>query len=217
MPLKRGWRTLPSVDFARYSTSASSDGSTHIPRCAIFLVYGWVSAGRGSPVSGIPHHRALRRIQRSERSHVRRPFPSPFNPWLISWAYYLLDSARVAFHVKAAAVCHSAAAFSLGVAGPDCSPGMLELWNRDGSFAGMRSSDIICPECTAGYRRIEVASGNRTTGEYRCQLCDHVLEVFDTANEVAIRLTVQPSKHRKRGTARFRTDATVASRDQTHD
>ena len=41
----------------------------------------------------------------------------------------------------------------------------------------MRSSDIICPQCKAGYRRIEVNSGRRTTGEYRCLLCDHVLEI----------------------------------------
>src|SRR5712671_3468805 len=37
MPLKKGWRTLPSADFARYSISANSDGSTQIPRCPIFL------------------------------------------------------------------------------------------------------------------------------------------------------------------------------------
>jgi hypothetical protein len=37
MPLKKGWRTLPSADFARYSISANSDGSTQMPRCAIFL------------------------------------------------------------------------------------------------------------------------------------------------------------------------------------
>ena len=61
----------------------------------------------------------------------------------------------------------------------------------------MRSSDIICPKCKAGYRRIEVASGNRTGGEYRCLLCKHVLEVFDGSREVAIRLTVQPEKTTK--------------------
>jgi transposase-like protein len=58
----------------------------------------------------------------------------------------------------------------------------------------MRSSDFICPKCSAGYRRIEVASGKRTKGAYRCLLCDHVLEVFDGLTEVAIRLTVQPEK-----------------------
>src|SRR5882724_6195764 len=37
MPLKKEWRTLPLADFARYSISASSDGSTQMPRWAIFL------------------------------------------------------------------------------------------------------------------------------------------------------------------------------------
>jgi hypothetical protein len=37
IPLKKGWRTLPSADFARYSISASSEGSTQMPRSAIFL------------------------------------------------------------------------------------------------------------------------------------------------------------------------------------
>jgi transposase-like protein len=58
----------------------------------------------------------------------------------------------------------------------------------------MRKSDIICPECKAGYRRIELATPKGTKGEYRCLLCDHVLEVFDGTREVAIRLTVQPEK-----------------------
>ncbi len=61
----------------------------------------------------------------------------------------------------------------------------------------MRSSDIICPKCKAGYRRIEVASGRGTKGEYRCLLCDHVLEVYDGSAEVAIRLTVQCEKTTK--------------------
>jgi hypothetical protein len=37
MPLKTGWRTLPSADFARYSISASNEGSTQTPRCAILF------------------------------------------------------------------------------------------------------------------------------------------------------------------------------------
>src|SRR5204863_8929092 len=37
MPLKNGWRTLPSADLVRYSISARSEGSTQTPRCAIFL------------------------------------------------------------------------------------------------------------------------------------------------------------------------------------
>jgi hypothetical protein len=33
-----------------------------------------------------------------------------------------------------------------------------------------------------------------TMGEFRCLLCDYVLEVFDGATEVALRLTVQPER-----------------------
>jgi len=58
----------------------------------------------------------------------------------------------------------------------------------------MKKGDIICPECRAGYRRIELATRKGTRGEYRCLLCDHTLEVFDGSSEVAIRLTIQPEK-----------------------
>jgi hypothetical protein len=58
----------------------------------------------------------------------------------------------------------------------------------------MKSSDIICPKCKAGHRRVEVASGRPTKGEYRCLVCNQVLEVFDCSSQVAIRLTVQPEK-----------------------
>jgi hypothetical protein len=58
----------------------------------------------------------------------------------------------------------------------------------------MRISDIICPKCGAGYRRIELMT--RPAGaerELRCIACNHLLEVFDGTHEVAIRLTVQPA------------------------
>jgi predicted Zn finger-like uncharacterized protein len=58
----------------------------------------------------------------------------------------------------------------------------------------MIKSDVTCPECSAGYRRIELASGSGTKGEFRCLVCNHLLEVFDGAKEVALRLTVQPEK-----------------------
>jgi transposase-like protein len=58
----------------------------------------------------------------------------------------------------------------------------------------MKKSDVTCPKCNAGYRRIELASGVGTKGEFRCLLCDHVIEVFDGSTEIAIRLTVQPEK-----------------------
>jgi hypothetical protein len=41
-PLKKGCRTLPSSDLARYSISAFSCGSTQMPLCAMRLVYGCV-------------------------------------------------------------------------------------------------------------------------------------------------------------------------------
>jgi hypothetical protein len=64
-------------------------------------------------------------------------------------------------------------------------------WAR---FADMRKSDLTCPECKAGYRRIELTSKTGAVGEFRCLVCNHVLEVFDGSTEVAIRLTVQPER-----------------------
>jgi hypothetical protein len=58
----------------------------------------------------------------------------------------------------------------------------------------MRKSDVICPKCHAGYRRIELASRPGVEGEFHCLLCDQVLEVFDGSTEIAIRLTVQPER-----------------------
>jgi transposase-like protein len=67
----------------------------------------------------------------------------------------------------------------------------------------MRKSDVTCPQCKADYRRIEVASGKKSKGEYHCLLCDHLLEVFDGSSQVAIRLTVQPEKIMNDGDNRF--------------
>jgi transposase-like protein len=58
----------------------------------------------------------------------------------------------------------------------------------------MRKTDVICPKCKAGYRRIELASKKRVRGEFRCLVCDHLLEAFDGSTEVALRITVQPEK-----------------------
>ena len=71
---------------------------------------------------------------------------------------------------------------------------VLELQPWDASLPPMKKSDIVCPECNAGYRRIELVSIGGPKGEYRCLLCNHLLEVFDGSTEVAIRLTVQPEK-----------------------
>ena len=43
----------------------------------------------------------------------------------------------------------------------------------------MKKGDIICPECHAGFRRIELNSRQGRAGEYRCPVCDHLLEVSD--------------------------------------
>jgi len=62
----------------------------------------------------------------------------------------------------------------------------------------MWKSNISCPECGAGYRRIELASVQGVKGEYCCLTCDHVLEVFDGSLGVLIRFTVQPERTRVR-------------------
>jgi transposase-like protein len=58
----------------------------------------------------------------------------------------------------------------------------------------MRKSDVTCPECGAGYRRIELISVRGTSGEYRCLACDRVIEIFDGSTQIALRLTVQPER-----------------------
>jgi transposase-like protein len=61
-----------------------------------------------------------------------------------------------------------------------------------GTSSGMRKSDVTCPECNAGYRRIELTSRPGTPGEFRCVMCGRVIEVFDGSTEVALRLAVPP-------------------------
>jgi DNA-directed RNA polymerase subunit RPC12/RpoP len=58
----------------------------------------------------------------------------------------------------------------------------------------MWKSDIICPECSAGYRRVVITSCEGVKGEYRCLNCNQVLEAFDGSFAVLIRLTVPPEK-----------------------
>ena len=57
----------------------------------------------------------------------------------------------------------------------------------------MKKDDVTCPECGAGFRRLELTSQWGTRGEYRCPACDAVLEKFDGGVLVAYRLTIQPS------------------------
>jgi transposase-like protein len=67
----------------------------------------------------------------------------------------------------------------------------------------MKKSDLICPECRAGYVRLELVSRHGHKGDYRCLTCNHLLEVFDGSTEVAIRLTVQPTKPWDNGHSSF--------------
>jgi predicted Zn finger-like uncharacterized protein len=70
----------------------------------------------------------------------------------------------------------------------------LESSSAARHISGMKKSDVTCPSCKAGYRRIELMSRPGARGEFRCLLCDQVIEVLDGSTEVAIRLTVQPEK-----------------------
>jgi hypothetical protein len=63
----------------------------------------------------------------------------------------------------------------------------------------MRKSAVSCPECNAGYSRIELAASPGMTGEFRCKVCDHLLERFDGSRNVVLRLTVEPEKALARG------------------
>jgi hypothetical protein len=54
-------------------------------------------------------------------------------------------------------------------------------------------SDVVCCFCRAGYRRIELSSIQGAPGEYRCAICDEVLESSDGSTMVAYRITFQPS------------------------
>jgi hypothetical protein len=73
-------------------------------------------------------------------------------------------------------------------------PSLTEVQSRPPWYPDMRKSDLTCPECHAGYRRIELISKKGVRGEFRCLFCDHILEVFDGCTEIAIRLTVQPKQ-----------------------
>jgi len=58
----------------------------------------------------------------------------------------------------------------------------------------MKRGDVICSQCHAGFRRIELASRPGTAREFRCPLCSHVLEVSDGSTDIVYRLTVAPEK-----------------------
>src|SRR5262245_17123466 len=58
----------------------------------------------------------------------------------------------------------------------------------------MEKGDLTCPKCGAGFRRIALSSLAGEPGEFRCSVCDYVLEVFDGSKAVVYRLTVAPRR-----------------------
>jgi hypothetical protein len=78
--------------------------------------------------------------------------------------------------------------------GRDQHKGLLENRRAVEHIPAMKKSDVSCPECNAGYRRIELISQGGAKGDFHCLLCGHLLEVFDGKTDIAIRLTVQPEK-----------------------
>ncbi|MCP1908409.1 DNA-directed RNA polymerase subunit RPC12/RpoP [Bradyrhizobium sp. USDA 4501] len=56
----------------------------------------------------------------------------------------------------------------------------------------VRKADVTCACCGAGFRRLELWSEPGAKGEYRCPVCDYLLEAFDGTNLIAYRLTIQP-------------------------
>jgi hypothetical protein len=61
-------------------------------------------------------------------------------------------------------------------------------------YAGMKKSDVQCPDCGVGYRRIELTSRKGHADSYHCLVCKHLLETFDGSREIAYRLTVNPER-----------------------
>jgi hypothetical protein len=60
----------------------------------------------------------------------------------------------------------------------------------------MKKGDVTCPDCGAGYRRIELETRRGQPGHHKCVVYHRVLEAFDGSREIAYRLTIQPSDMR---------------------
>ena len=56
----------------------------------------------------------------------------------------------------------------------------------------MKIGGVTCPQCHAGFRRIELSSLPGIGSEYRCPICHQILETFDGSKAIAYRLTVLP-------------------------
>src|SRR6185369_16849162 len=49
-------------------------------------------------------------------------------------------------------------------------------------------ADVTCPDCFAGYRRIELISRRGQAGQFNCLVCGRVLENFNGSTEIAYRI-----------------------------
>lgn len=58
----------------------------------------------------------------------------------------------------------------------------------------MKKTDVTCPSCGAGFRRLELWSEPGTKDEYHCPACDYLLEAFDGERLIVYRLTIQPER-----------------------
>jgi transposase-like protein len=63
----------------------------------------------------------------------------------------------------------------------------------------MIKSAVQCPNCSAGYQRIELVSRKGKPGSYSCVLCKKPLEMFDGSSQIVYRLTVTPTKYLNAG------------------
>ena len=72
--------------------------------------------------------------------------------------------------------------------------GHLAIARFQGHIVPMRKGDVQCPHCSAGFRRIELASMRGEPGEYRCPVCNSRLEKMSGITYVAYRLTVPPER-----------------------
>ena len=57
----------------------------------------------------------------------------------------------------------------------------------------MKVGDVTCPASDAGFRRIELSSRIGAPSEYRCPVCNTLIEVLDASKDVTHRLTVVPT------------------------
>jgi hypothetical protein len=58
----------------------------------------------------------------------------------------------------------------------------------------MKVGDVTCPACDAGFRGIELSSRMGAPSEYRCPVCNTLIEVLDASKDLTYRLTVVPTK-----------------------